>query len=338
MSWRVSGPARSDVVHLEIATPAPPRSRHGNRVTAERWAALLRGLGHSVSVTTDWSGGEADVLVALHARRSADSVRAFTAAHPGRPVVLALTGTDLYQDLASSVVAQEAVRAAAALVVLQAKAYDVLPESLHERVHVIHQSVVTPGRRARTGPHFEVALLAHLREVKDPFLVVAALSLLPPSSRVRVTHLGAALDPGTAERAEQAAAADPRYRWRGDVPRPEALQLLADSDLLVLTSRLEGGANVVSEALASGVPVVATRVDGSVGLLGADYPGFVGVGDAVGLAQLLERAASDQQFLDDLTRQVEARRHLVAPERERKAWAELLAAVCPTPLGDPAQT
>lgn len=314
-------------MHVEVVTPAPPGSHHGNRVTAERWAGLLRELGHSVALTTSWSRYPADVLVALHARRSAPAVRDFRAVHPDRPVVVALTGTDLYAELADSVEAQRTVQAATALVVLQDKALDVLPASWHERVHVIHQSVVTPARRAPPGQHLEVLHLAHLRAVKDPLLVVAALRLLPASSRVRVTHLGSPIDPGSGERAAAAASADPRYRWLGDVPRPEALQRLADSDLLVLTSRLEGGANVVSEALAAGVPVVSTRVDGSIGLLGEAYPGYVDVGDAAGLAEILQRAADDGGFLAELTRQVTARRHLVAPDRERQAWLELLTAV-----------
>ncbi|MDQ3610589.1 MAG: TIGR04348 family glycosyltransferase [Actinomycetota bacterium] len=314
-------------MHVEVVTPAPPGSHHGNRVTAERWVTLLRGLGHSVALTTSWSMQPAEVLVALHARRSAQAVMDFRSAHPDRPVVLALTGTDLYADLADSEQAQRTAQHATALVVLQDKALEALPASWHERVHVIYQSVVTPVRRVPPGEHLEVLLLAHLREVKDPFLVLAALGLLPGSSRIRVTHLGSPIDPGSGERAVAAAADDSRYCWLGDVPRPAALQRLADSDLLVLTSRLEGGANAVSEALAAGVPVVSTRVDGSVGLLGESYPGYVEVGDAAGLARLLERAANDEGFLAELTRHVAARRHLVAPERERQAWVDLLAAV-----------
>ena len=314
-------------MHVELVTPAAPRSRHGNRVTADRWAALLRELGHTVDVTTAWSRQPCDVLVALHARRSAAAVRDFRAAHPQRPVVLALTGTDLYADLAESAEAQQSVQAADALVVLQERAYDALDRTLHPRVHVIHQSVRVPARQAPRGEHLEVLLLAHLRAVKDPFLVVEALRLLPPASRVRVTHLGAALDDGSAEQAAAAAEADPRYRWCGDVPREQALQQLADSDLLVLTSRLEGGANAVSEAIAAGVPVVSTRIDGSLGLLGDDYPGYVEIGDAVSLAQVLERVATDDAFRADLAARVRSRQHLFEPDREREAWARLLDSV-----------
>lgn len=316
-------------MHVEIVTPAPPHSHNGNRVTALRWARVLRELGHDVAVTTDWSGTPADVLVALHARRGAAAARAFAAAHPQRPLIVALTGTDLYRDLADSREAQETVQRATALVVLQPLARAAVPTPLQERVHVIHQSVTVPDAAPADGGHgqFEVAFLAHLRAVKDPLLVAEAVRLLPEDSTVRVTHLGAVLDEELGERAAAANAASPRYRWLGDRPRPEALALLARSDLLVLTSRLEGGANVLSEALAATTPVLATRIDGSVGILGAHYPGYFPVGDAEELARLLHRAATDAAYLTDLTAHVQARRVLVDPARERRAWADLLATV-----------
>lgn len=317
-------------MRIEIVTPAAPRSRHGNRVTALRWEAILTGLGNDVAVTTEWSGEPVDVLVALHARRSAPAVAAFAAAHPGRPVVVALTGTDLYADLPGSIEAATTIEAATALVVLQERAFDVLPAHLHHRVHVIHQSVVVPEQDGAAPPTeqkgaFEVVVVAHLRAVKDPFLTAEACRLLPTDSPVRVTHLGAEIDQGAAARAAAEMAASPRYRWLGDVPRRTALGYVAASDLLVLTSRLEGGANAVSEALAVGTPVISTRIDGSIGLLGDDYPGYVEVGDAAGLAHLLDRAATDPCFLADLTTHVEARRGLVDPARERDAWERLLA-------------
>ncbi len=314
-------------MRIEIVTPAPPGSHHGNQVTAQRWADLLTDLGHETAVTTAWSGEPVDVLVALHALRSGAAVRAFAAAHPDRPRVIALTGTDLYRDLAGSAEAQRTIEAADALVVLQPLAVDAVPAQLRGRVHVIHQSVVAPAAPDDVPDGFEVVLLAHLRAVKDPFLAAEATRLLPAGSRVRVTHFGAALDPGTGERARAEAVSNPRYRWLGDVPREQALRHLVVSRLLVLTSRLEGGANAISEALAAGIPVLSTRVDGSVGLLGDDYPGYVEVGDAAGLARLLERAEADPAFLAALTTHVRARRGLVDPERERRAWAALLARV-----------
>jgi glycosyltransferase involved in cell wall biosynthesis len=113
------------------------------------------------------------------------------------------------------------------------------------------------------------------------------------------------------------------------VPRRRALGVLAGSAALVVTSRLEGGSNVVSEAIAAGVPVLSTRVDGSVGVLGADYPGLFPVGDAGALAALLVRAEEDARFLPELRERVAALRPLVDPARERGAWRALLDEVTP---------
>jgi putative glycosyltransferase (TIGR04348 family) len=314
-------------VRVEVVTPAPRDSHHGNRVTAERWARLLTELGHQPVITTEWSGQPVDALVALHARRSADSAREFAAAHPDRPLIVALTGTDLYRDLAESPEVGQTIELAGALVVLQSRAVEAVPAHLRVRVHVIHQSVPTLTPVQAVPDAFEVVLLAHLRAVKEPFLAAEATRLLPLSSRVRVIHCGGPIDPGTADRARAETAANSRYRWLGDVPREDALGHLAAARLLLLTSRLEGGANAVSEGLAAGVPVLSTRVDGSVGLLGDDYPGYVEVGDVAGLARLLHRTETDPAFLAELTAHVSARRGLVDPDRERQAWADLLARV-----------
>ena len=111
----------------------------------------------------------------------------------------------------------------------------------------------------------------------------------------------------------------------GDRPRREARGRLAGSRLLLVTSRSEGGANVVSEAIASGVPILSTRVAGSVGVLGLDYPGYFPVGDADALAALLLRAEEEGAFLAALRRGVERVLPLVDPVREREAWRALLA-------------
>jgi glycosyltransferase involved in cell wall biosynthesis len=114
--------------------------------------------------------------------------------------------------------------------------------------------------------------MGHLRAVKDPFRTAEAARLLLASSRVCVLHLGGPLEAGMAERAQAEMASNPRYRWPGDLPRWRALRLLARSRLLVaLTSIMEGAANVVTEALAVSVPVVSSRIPGSIGLLEPDY-------------------------------------------------------------------
>jgi glycosyltransferase involved in cell wall biosynthesis len=344
-------------MNITLVTPAPSGSRKGNRITARRWASLLRQLGHRVVVRQDYRGERCDLLVALHARHSAAAVGAFRSAHPDLPVVLALTGTDLYEAIHTDPIARQTLELASRLVVLQPLGIEELPERLRARARVIYQSAEAPGRsaeprRTAVGPPsrggqkvplgkrhlprpglFEICVLGHLRPVKDPFRTALASRLLPPSSRLRVLHVGSALSPDMAEQARAEAAANPRYRWLGDLPRWKALRTLARSRLLVLTSRLEGGANVLSEAIAAGVPMLASHIPGSVGLLGADYPGFFPVGDTQALADLLHRAETDAAFYNSLKAWCRRLRPLVRPARERQSWRRLLGELQTGPAG-----
>jgi glycosyltransferase involved in cell wall biosynthesis len=111
----------------------------------------------------------------------------------------------------------------------------------------------------------------------------------------------------------------------GDLSREQALRLLAGSHLLAVTSLLEGGANVVSEAIAAAVPVLSTRIPGSVGILGQDYPGYFPAGDTQALARLLQQAETDPAFYADLKRRTRDLKPLVDPQRERASWRALLA-------------
>lgn len=320
-----------------LVTPAPPRSHNGNRVTAQRWAEILRGLGHEVEVMQTYDDRPADLLVALHAGKSAGSVRRFRAGHPRAPLVLALTGTDLYPELTSTGVSPDVLELADRLVVLQPLGIDQLPAHLRDRARVVYQSVGTPPPAAPpAGGAFDVALLAHLRPVKAPLLAAMAMRLMPADSRVRVRHAGAVLERELGERAATESRVNPRYTWLGELSRPDALRLLAGSRLLLVTSRHEGGANVVSEALAVGVPVLATRIPGSVGILGADYPGYFPVGDAGALAELTLRAERGTDGLyDELRLRCAALQPLVDPDHERDAWRRLLAELNVTPTARP---
>lgn len=320
-----------------LVTPAPSGSRKGNRVTAERWARLLRELGHRVTVTVAYRGQRCDLLIALHALKSYPSIRRFRDERPDDPLVLCLTGTDLYGDIHTRPEAQEALELATRLVVLQPLGLDELPQPLRDKARVIYQSMPAPSSPppraggARGGPPrphvFEVCVLGHLRPVKDPLRTAYAARLLPDSSHIRVLHIGAALSDDWAEQAQREQAENLRYRWLGERPRRQALFFLSRCRLLVLTSQLEGGANVVSEALALGVPVLSSRIAGSVGLLGSDYAGYFPAGDTQALADLLLRAETDKDFYDTLSAQCARRRSLFEPARERLSWQALLREV-----------
>lgn len=312
-------------LRIALATPARRGSHVGNRVTALRWAVHLRALGHHVAILDAWDGQDCDLLVALHATKSHPSVARWRERRPRAPLVVALAGTDLYVDLPGSLTARRSLELATRVTVLQPLAIESLPAAVRPKVRVLVQSArPAPPAPAPAGT-FQVCLLAHIRAVKDAFLAAEAARRLPRASRASVVHLGAALDPDAEAQARREMAANPRYRWLGPRRRREALATLAGSALLVITSRSEGGSNALSEAVASGVPVVSTRVDGSVGVLGADHPGLFPVGDAAALAATISRAEADASFLRELRAAGERLRPLVEPAREREAWRGLLA-------------
>jgi putative glycosyltransferase (TIGR04348 family) len=301
-------------MRIALVTPAGPGTRNGNRHTALRWAAFLRAAGHRVSISTEDLASNAEVMLALHARRSHASIKAFARE---KPLVVALTGTDVYRDIRTSAEARESLELAHRLIVLQPKAGEALAGRLRKKVRVVVQSSATTLRHQPVKGKFRICVIGHLREEKDPLRIVAALPHIAPA--VEVVHLGAALDPKL-----KPATGDARYRWLGSVPHARALRWLASSHAMVISSRMEGGANVVCEALRIGVPVLATRISGNVGLLGAGYPGYFRLEDERALARLITRAATDAGFYGSLKAYIGKRRPMVAPQAEARA---LLAAL-----------
>ncbi|MEV6906410.1 selenoneine biosynthesis selenosugar synthase SenB [Amycolatopsis sp. NPDC051071] len=321
-------------MRILVAGPVPAASDYGNGVTARRWAQLLRDLGHEVRVVRDYDGERYDLLVALHARKSEAAIRAFSADWPEAPIVVALTGTDLYPDLVAGGVDLSLLERAARIVVLQPQGLLQLPPELRSRTRVITQSMPPIDGEEPAEDRFEIAFLAHARPVKDPLRLSEAVRALPSSSRITVTHVGGVREDDIGDRLRAESIENPRYGWLGPLPRPEALAVLARSRLLVLTSLHEGGANVVTEALAAGVPIVSTRIPGSVGLLGEDYAGYFPVGDTAALAAVLDAAEHDRDGLYTRLRwQCAARRASVDPGRETEAWERLLAEAIPVNAG-----
>lgn len=309
-----------------IVCPFPAGSRLGNRVTAARWRTLIGDLGHSVRVIDGMPKTPYDVLVTLHARKTAGAVLWSAQERPAAPIVVALTGTDLYRDILEDPDAQRSLRLAARLVVLHDRAPGAVPRAMRPKVRVIRQSADRAPTPAKSGRgSFDVALVAHLRAEKDPLRAALAARLLPADSRVRVVHAGRALT-GELRRAALAEQGDnPRYRWLGELTPSRTRRLIARSRVMVLTSVMEGGANVLGEAVASGTPVLTSRIPAAVAALGSGYPGYFEVGDTQGLACLLGRAERDAAFLGRLTRATRARRALFTPAGERAAWRALLA-------------
>jgi putative glycosyltransferase (TIGR04348 family) len=312
-------------VKITLVTPALGQIHTGNRTTADRWARLLRELGNEVNVQRDWNGEQCDLLIALHARRSFPAMRRFREKHQSAPLILALTGTDIYGDLEKGAEAMRSLELATRIVVLQELAVGAVPESARGKVNVIYQSAERPAKSPpREEGCFQVCVLAHIRRVKDALLAAYAVRELPGSSRIQVMHAGAVLDPEFEGQVEREQRTNPRYRWLGPLSHEKAVDLLARSHVLALTSHLEGGANVVSEAIAVSTPVISSLIPGSVGILGKEYPGYFPVGDSVALREQLQKAESNDAFYRDLQDRVARLRPLVSADREREAWSALL--------------
>ena len=311
-----------------IVSPALAAANNGNWHTAARWRGFLADVA-DVDIALRWDGEPAEAMIALHARRSADSVARFVASGTRPRLALILTGTDLYRDIESDAAAQHSLECATRLVVLQAEGLTRLTAAQRAKARVIVQSaewVDGPGARA---PGCRLVAVGHLRAEKDPLTLLNAVRRLAPASAIEVVHIGDALDTALGEQARRTAADCPQYRWLGALPRDEARAWIAGARALVHMSRIEGGANVVIEAVRSGVAVIASRIDGNVGLLGRDYDGYFGVGDDAALAALMQRFAADADFAGRLVAQCAAREPLFRPEVEaaavRALAGELLA-------------
>jgi len=311
---------------IAIVSPAAASDNNGNWQTASRWARFLDQR-YRVQVMGAWPGAdqpEPELLIALHARRSAAALAAFCEHYPDRPRILVLTGTDLYRDIDTAPEARTSLESATALVVLQEAGPERLPPRLRAKTHVIYQSapalLPVPDKHRR---HLDICMIGHLRLEKDPQTFMRAAGLVH-DPRLRLLHIGGALDPALAEAARSTEQASPRYRWLGPMTHAATRQRLKRCAAMVIASHMEGGANVIIEAVTSGVPVLASHIDGNRGMLGNGYAGYFPPGDAAFLARLLDRLACDPDFDALLRRQCAARAPLFAPDAEQAALCDLV--------------
>ncbi|MBU3635326.1 TIGR04348 family glycosyltransferase [Polynucleobacter sp. es-GGE-1] len=311
-------------LRIEIVTPAPPGTLHGNRITALRWHQFLMRLNYQSTITEQWSGKSCDLLIALHGLRSYDSIKAFKKTHPDHPVVLIMTGTDIYRDLKNSKKVVQSMEMTDAIVVLQPDAIDSLPKQFHPKVRVIYQSVKGITKKEPPKRHFLASIIGHLRSEKDPFCAAQSLKLLPPDSKIRLMQLGQAMSPDFKKEAISLDKNIERYQWLGQLSHSKTLQWLSRSHVMIISSVMEGGAHVVSEAIAIGIPVIASDIPGNRGLLGNYYPAYYPVGDQVALSKLLTKAETNSVFYQKLCKAIARRQKITKPELEQESIQKLI--------------
>lgn len=320
---------------IHIVCPAKPGTRFGNRVTSLRWQRILRDLGHRVRIVdsqpkqstaaTKAKASNCDLLLALHAHRSSDAIERFSREQPGRPIILGIAGTDLYRDT-NTKETKRSLRLADRIVTLQPAAIKDLPAAHRKKSRAIYQSVIpTKVTRPRRHGTRNVVVAAHLRRLKDPFRTAMAIRDLPSESRIFVEQYGRVIETPLRAKAASEDKKNSRYRWLGEIPRGQLRRRLASCWLTVISSKFEGGANVVSESIVDHTVVLASRVAGNLGLLGETYDGYFEVGATRQLRDLLLRCEQEPTFHASLRKQVAARAPLFRPVAEKAAWKKLIS-------------
>jgi putative glycosyltransferase (TIGR04348 family) len=306
------------LLKVVIVSPALAAANNGNWQTAQRYARLLRAFCR-VRIVQRWDGSESDdVMIALHARRSYESIAQWHVRHGTRGLIVVLTGTDLYRDIQSDPQAQQSLRWAHTLVVLQSEGVQAVPESFHAKTVVAFQSTTTRQTLRKTPIYLRAIMVGHLRPEKSPRTFFQAARQLASHGDIQLQHVGGEHDPELAQLAHQTAAECPNYVFLGARSHEATRRLIQRAHVLVHPSVMEGGAHVVMEAICSGVPVVASRIPGNEGMLGHDYAGFFPTEDAVALAEVLLRLRRDASFYAQLMAQCALRAPLFAPAREQE--------------------
>ncbi len=317
---------------VALITPALATANNGNWQTAQRWARMLAS-DYEVRLARQWDGTPADVMLALHARRSAPSIAEWAQLQPRRPLVVVLTGTDLYRDLpGGDADTLRSLALADRLIVLHEGAPDDLPAEHRAKCVVCFQSAALRQTLPKTRRHLRALMVGHLRSEKDPRTAFAAVRLLCGRDDVLFDHIGAPLDEALGDEARSLMREQPRYRWLGALAHAPTLRHVQRAHVLVHPSVMEGGAHVVMEAVRAGTPVLASRVAGNVGMLGRDYGGYFPAGDAAALATLLQRVRDDPAMLQGLRAQCDQRCPLFDPAREQATLKSVIAQLLQTQL------
>ena len=326
-------------MQIDIVSPVPKGSTRGNGVTARRWRSILEQLGHDVSISNSFDNAvrpATECVIGIHATRSSSILKQLKEESPHVRLVVCLSGTDLNRDLAGDETSDEYQRAKRALeiadkvILLEPEGIknlrdQRLKETVQSKSHVIFQSALSVNNSPEPrSDRFEVSVIGHLRTVKDPFRAAAAAEQLPLESKIQILHFGQALSDEMCERALELDRSSSRYSWVGNRSHEETMNQLARSRATILSSIAEGAPSIISEAVVNGVPVIATRISATIGLLGNSYPGFFEVGDTDALSEILWRLESEPEFGDGLRGHIEKLKHRFHPDNEKSSFKAML--------------
>jgi glycosyltransferase involved in cell wall biosynthesis len=341
-------------IDARILTPFGQKSGMGNWRTASRYAQMLRASGINASIYEPSQiedacthSGQRTVAIVLNAARSSEAVTTFVAEQI--PVMLVMTGTDLYGALSPEQSgseryqrAEQALHLARLILVLQAEAGDEIRRrwpKLADRVHCVLQTSAPrkPYAPVMTQHSKTIRFLVagHIREEKDPRTAFIGFHRAFPDGwatradggrvPVRLIHVGSHQDKMLAQELIRLGAQYPGILLEGPLSHAQTLRQMTHVHCLIQSSVSEGGALVVSEAVACRLPVIASAIPAHRGQMGADYPGFFKTGDPDDLARVLQQFVSDDVFVARLRESGQALASLLAsPTAEREALARLV--------------
>ena len=313
------------MIDVLIHSPYPRQKSQGNAVTAERMKRLLQSGGLNVAIHERGDNRiEAKCLIALNARKSAGEIFDFHQRWPDRKIIALLTGTDVnHPEMEQS--GSDTLRALAqsdAIVSLHDGFSHRIPADLLKKTKVIYPSVqFSDAAEHCPFEPWKVVIAGNFRDEKNPNLMIEAVAKLA-TSEIHFHAYGAGSE--YQDKLEQAAETYPKFHFHGVQERDVVLAAMQSARVLLNTSTEEGGANAICEAVMIGLPVIASRIDGNLGMLGDGYGGFFTSEETDGLAGILTRAESDAGFYNSLKQQVSTRAELFSYDREMAEWTKLV--------------
>jgi glycosyltransferase involved in cell wall biosynthesis len=229
--------------------------------------------------------------------------------------------------LVGGAVERAAVRRAAAVIVLVPRAAESLREDgvAMEKVHVLPSGFDPALFERETDdlfaevPHPRIGYVGRLAEQKRPDLLVEAFGDVEEAARLVVVGDGPLRE--QVEAAVRRSPARDRITLHGFVPHEQVPAVLRSLDLLVLPSIYEEMGSVLAEAMACGLPVVASDVGGIPDVVRDGETGIlVPPGDVPALTKALDGVLRDPSLRTRLGE--EARRQSV-----RYSWPGLAARI-----------
>lgn len=178
-----------------------------------------------------------------------------------------------------------------------------------------------PGKTGATGRPLQVLFAGVLHQRKGIGYLLKAVEML--GSDVELTLIGQRMAPNATVDAA-------RKRWRSleTIPHGRVLEIMLESDVLVLPSLSEGFGLVVTEALACGLPVIVTPNVGASDLIEDGREGFVvPICSAEAIAERLDELNRDRALLAHLSLNAQETAARWPWESYRTALAEAVRAV-----------